>query len=170
MGITHLALDFRARHQRRDRIDHQNVDGVGAHQRIDDFERLLTRIGLRHDQFVDVDAQLLGIARIKRMFGVDERGRAADLLRFGDGMQRQRRLARTFRAVNLDDPPLGQAANAKRDVEAERAGRDRFDLQLFARPQLHRAALAEGAVDLGQRRVQCFLSVHSPVLLGIDEG
>jgi hypothetical protein len=43
-------------------------------------------------------------------------------------MQRQRRLARAFGAVDLDDPALGQAADAQRDVEAERAGRGRLDI------------------------------------------
>ncbi len=169
MAVAHFAFDFRPRHQRGDRVDHQHVDSVGAHQRIDDFQRLFARVGLRHDQFVNVDAQFLGIARIERMFRVHKGRRAAILLRFGNGVQRQRGLARTFRAVNLDNPPLGQAANAKSDVEAERAGRDGFNLDLFPAAQLHRRAFAKGPVDLGKRGVQCFLSVHSPVLLGIDE-
>ena len=169
MAVAHFAFDFRARNQRGDRVHHQHVDRVGADQRVDDFQRLLARIGLRHDQFVDVDAQLLGIDGVERMFGVDEGRGPARLLRFGDGMQRQRRLARAFGPVNLDAAALGQAANAQRDVEAERSGRDRFDLHLLARSQLHRRALAEGAVDLGERRLQCFLSVHIPRLLGIDK-
>jgi hypothetical protein len=72
VAIAHFAFDFGARHQRGDRIDHQHVDRVRAHQRIDDFERLFAGIGLRDDQFVDVDAQLLGIDRIERVFGIDE--------------------------------------------------------------------------------------------------
>jgi hypothetical protein len=43
-------------------------------------------------------------------------------------MQRQRRLARAFRPVDLDDPALGQAADAERDVEPQRAGRGRLDV------------------------------------------
>ena len=43
-------------------------------------------------------------------------------------VQRQRRLARGFRPVDLDDAALGQAADAERDVEPERAGRDRLDV------------------------------------------
>jgi hypothetical protein len=37
------------------------------------------------------------------VFGVDEGADAALLLGFGDGLQRKRRLARAFRAVDLDD-------------------------------------------------------------------
>jgi hypothetical protein len=55
------------------------------------------------------------------MFGVDEGADAALLLRLRHGVQRQRRLARAFRPVDLDDPALRQAANAERDVEPERA-------------------------------------------------
>src|SRR3546814_15034766 len=60
MAVAHLALDLRARHERRDRIDHEHVDRIRADQSIDNFERLLAGIGLRDDQLVDVDAQLLG--------------------------------------------------------------------------------------------------------------
>jgi hypothetical protein len=144
MAVAHLALDLGPRHERGDRIDHQHVDRVRSHQRIGDLQRLLAGVGLRHDQFVDVDAQLLGIDRIERMFGVDEGGGAARLLRLGDGMQRERRLARRFRPVNFDHAAARQAADAERDIEPERAGRDRLDLDAFlSAAQLHRRALAE---------------------------
>jgi hypothetical protein len=38
-------------------------------------------------------------------------------------VQRQSRFARAFRPVDFDDASARQAANAKRNVEAERAGR-----------------------------------------------
>jgi hypothetical protein len=97
VAVAHLAFDFGAGHQRGDRVDHQHVDRVGTDQRVGDFQRLFAGIGLRDDQLVDVDAQLLGIDRIERVFGVDESGGAAVLLRFGDDVQRQRGLARAFR-------------------------------------------------------------------------
>ena len=135
-------------------------------ERVGDLERLLAGIRLRDDQFVDIDAQFPGIDRVERMLGVDEGGGAARLLRLGDDVEREGRLARAFRAVDLDDPAAGQAADTERDVEAERAGRHHLHLHLLARSQLHRAALAEGAVDLRQGGVEGFLLVHivrSPV-------
>ena len=94
------------------------------------------------------------------MLGVDEGGGAAGLLRLGDGVQRERRLARAFRAVNLDDPAARQAADAERDVEPEAAGRDRLDLDLLAAAEPHRRALAERAVDLRERGLERLLPVH----------
>ena len=126
--IAHLAFDFGARRQRRDRIDDQHVDRAGAHQRVGDLQRLLAGIGLRDQQVVEIDAELAGIDRIERMLGVDEGADAALLLGLGDGVQRQRRLAGGFRPVDLDDAAARQAADAERDVEAERAGRDGLDL------------------------------------------
>jgi hypothetical protein len=41
------------------------------------------------------------------MLGIDEGADAALLLGFGDGVQRQRRLARGFRPVDLDDAARG---------------------------------------------------------------
>ena len=58
--------------QRRDRVDDEHVDRAGAHQRIGDLERLLAGVGLRDQQVLDLDAELLGIGRIERMLGVDE--------------------------------------------------------------------------------------------------
>jgi hypothetical protein len=42
------------------------------------------------------------------------------LLRLRDNLQGDRRLARRFRAVDLGDTPLGNAADTKRDVKRER--------------------------------------------------
>ena len=44
-------------------------------------------------QFVDIDAQLACIDRIKRMFRIDEGCRATRLLGFGNGVKRKCRLA-----------------------------------------------------------------------------
>ena len=154
MAVPHLALDFGARHQSGDRIDHQHVDRVRPHQGIDDFERLLAGVGLRHDQFVDIDAQLPGIDRIERVLGVDEGSGTAILLRFGDDVERERGLARAFRAIDFDHAAARQPADAERDVEPEAARGDRLDLHLLATTQLHRRALAERAIDLRQRRLE----------------
>ena len=159
MGVAHLALDFRARHQGGDRIDHQYVDRVGAHQCVDNFQRLLAGVGLRNDQLVGVDAERLGIDRVERMFRVNKGRRAARLLRFGNDVQRERGLARTFRSVYLDHASLWQSPDAKRDIQSETAGGDGFYFQRLALAQLHRRALAEGAVDLRQCGVERLLPV-----------
>jgi hypothetical protein len=80
-------------------------------------------------------------------------------------MQRQRRLARAFRPVDLDDAALRQATDTERDVEAERARRNRLDLDdILVRPELHDRALAERPLDLRQRRVERLAFVHGSFL------
>ena len=75
--------------------------------------------------------------------------------------RRQRRLARGFRPVNLDHAAARQAADAERDVEAQRAGRNRLDLdRLLVLAKPHDRALAEGAFDLRQRGVERLGLVH----------
>src|SRR3569623_587391 len=91
-------------------------------------ERLLASIGLRHDELVDVDPELLGIDRVERMLGIDERGSAAILLRFGDDVQSERGLARAFWPVHFAHAATRQPADPERDVEPEAPGRDRLDL------------------------------------------
>ena len=161
LAVAHLAFELGARHQRGDRIDHQHVDRAGAHQRVGDFERLLAVIGLRDQQVVDLDAELARIDRIERVLGIDEGADAALLLRFGDGVQRERGLAGGFRPVDLDHAAARQAADAERDVEPERAGGDRLDVhRLVVLAELHDRALAEGALDLGERGIKGFRLVH----------
>ena len=77
---------------------------------------------------LEIDAELRAHSRVERVLGVDEAADAAALLRLGDDVQRQRRLAGGLRPVDLDDAAARQAADAERDVEPERAGRDRLDL------------------------------------------
>ena len=84
------------------------------------------------------------------MFGVDERRHAAELLRLGDDLQRQRRLARRLRPEDLDDAAARHAADAEGVVEADgRRSRSTAiggDGVLLA--QAHDRALAELLLDL----------------------
>ena len=89
------------------------------------------------------------------MFRVNESAGAAALLRLGDRMQCQGGLARTLRPIHLDDPAARQAADAKGDVQPQRAGRDDLDLLVpGAGAHAHDGALAERAFDLRDRRLQ----------------
>ena len=154
-AVAHLAFDLGPRRQGRHRVDDDDVHRAGAHQGVGDLQRLLAGVRLGDQQVVEVDPQLVGVGGIQRVLGVDEGGGAAGLLHLGHHVQGQGGLARAFRPVDLDHPPLGQAADAQRHVEAERAGGDRLDLDDLALvAQLHHRALAEGPVDLGQRRFQ----------------
>ena len=142
-------------------FDDDDRDRAGAHQRLGDLERLLAGVGLGDQELVDVDAELLGVDRVERVLGVDEGADAALALLLGDDVQRQRGLARALRPVDLDDPALRQAADAERDVEADRAGRDRLDVERGRRSEPHDRALAEAALDLRQRGFERLLLVHA---------
>ena len=94
------------------------------------------------------------------MLGVDEGGGAAHALRLGDDVQRERGLARRLRAVDLGDAAARDAADAERDVERQRAGRDDRDLvQGAALPQAHDRALAELAVDGREGQIEGLAAV-----------
>jgi hypothetical protein len=83
------------------------------------------------------------------MFGIDEGGHAAELLRLRDDLQRQRGLARRLRAEDLDDAAARHAADAERVVDADRAGGDGIDrLNGALLAEAHDRALAELLFDL----------------------
>jgi len=125
-------------------------------QRVGDFERLLAVVGLRDEQVVDVHAEFLCVETVERMLGVDEGCDAARLLRLGDRMDRQRRLARRFGAVDLDDTPFGIAAHAERHVERDRPrGNDRHVDDLAA-VHAHDRPFAEILFDFVHDRAKHF--------------
>ncbi len=119
MRIAHLAFDLGLGRQRRYRVDHHHVYRPRAHQHVGNLERLLAGIRLRHQQVVDLHAELLRVGRIERVLGIDEGSGAAELLRLGDRLQRQGRLARGFRPIDLDHPSPRQAADTERNVQAQ---------------------------------------------------
>ena len=129
--------------ERGDGVDDDDVDGAGAHERLGDLERLLAGVGLRNQQVVDIDAELLGVIGIERVLGVDEAADAAALLRLGDDVQGQRGLARGFRPEDLDDAAARQSADAEREVEADRAGGDRLDIHRVLVAEADERAFAE---------------------------
>lgn len=153
--IAHVAFDLGARHECGDRVDHHDIHGVRAHQRLTDFERLLAVVRLGDEQIIDIDAAARCVHRIERMLGVDERSDAAHLLRFGDDVLRQRRFPAGLGPVDFNNATARHAADAKRNVERNRSGGNDFDRQLgtgFAHP--HDRTLAVLAVDLAHSRCQ----------------
>jgi hypothetical protein len=117
------------------------------------------RVGQRHEQRVDVHTELLGVLRVERVLRVDEGGDSAGLLRVGDGVERQRRLARRLRTVDLDDAPAGKSSDAERDVEGDGSGGDHGDRGTLVAAEAHDGSLAELAVDLCECRLKGFLAV-----------
>src|SRR5208283_1790944 len=139
------------------RVDYQHVDRARLHQGLGDLQRLLAVVRLRDEQILDLDAELARVGRVERVFGVDKRAGTARLLRFRDTFQRERGLARRFRAVDFYYAPARQSTHAEREVESERAGRYDGDIarnRLLA--ELHDRALAELFFDLAQREVERF--------------
>jgi hypothetical protein len=94
------------------------------------------------------------------VLGVDERADAAATLGFRHHVVDERRLARRLRAEDLDDASARQPADAERQVEGERAGRDGADRYGGAVVHLHDRPLAELALDLAERDVECLLAIH----------
>src|SRR5439155_25766436 len=132
----HLALDFGTRHQRGDRIDDDDVYAARTNENLDDLERLFAVVRLRDQQVVEVDTQLLRVRGIERMLRIDERRHAASFLRFGNHLERQRRLAGRLRSKNLDDTASWHTAHAERVIDADGSGRNGVD-------RLNRALLTQ---------------------------
>ncbi|MNW56817.1 hypothetical protein D3C74_345610 [compost metagenome] len=159
MAVTHLALDLGLGHERRDRVDDDDVDGARADQHVRDLEGLLARVRLRDEQRVGVDAQLLRVLGVQRVLGVDERRDAARALGAGHGVERDGRLAAGLGAVDLHDTAAREAADAERDVQGDRPGGDDLDRRATLVAEAHHRSLAEVAVDLCEGGFERLLAV-----------
>ena len=115
MAVAHLALDLRARNERRHGVHNDNIDGVGAHERLGDLERLFAGIRLRNEQRIYVYAERGRIDRVKCVLHVDKRRVAAHFLAFGDAVERQGGLTGGFRPVDLNDSAARQTADTERE-------------------------------------------------------
>ena len=83
-------------------------------------------IRLRDEKVLEIDAELLCVLRIQRMFRIDERRHAAGLLRLGNHLQCKCGFTGRLGTEDLDDAAAGKAANAERIVDADGAGGDRL--------------------------------------------
>ena len=90
MGIAHITFDLGSGNERGDRIDNDQFERIGANQHLDDLERLLSRVGLRHEKVIEIDSETTGIGRIESVLGIDESGDPTVSLRAGNHVKRQR--------------------------------------------------------------------------------
>jgi len=153
VAVAHLTFDLGARDQRRDAVQHDDVQRATAHQRLGDLQRLLGRVGLGNVQVLDVDADPRRVARIERVLHVDERADAAALLGLGDGVQADRGLARAFRPVDFGDAPARDAPYTDRDIHRERSGRDRVHVHVYGVTQANDGPVSEPLGEIGHCRL-----------------
>ena len=77
------------------------------------------------------------------MFGIDEGGYTSCLLRFGNGMNRQGCLTRTFGTVDFDNASARITSYAQGEIKRDAARRNHFDLLHLLVTQFHDGALTE---------------------------
>jgi hypothetical protein len=140
--------------KRRHAVDDDDIHCIGTHQRLGDLQRLLAGVRLADVEVVDVDADLGGVGGVERVLHIHKAADAAQPLRLGDHMQAERRLAGTFRAVDLHHAPARKAADAQRNVQAQAAAGNGFDVELGGIAQLHHHTFAVLLVQVGQRRFE----------------
>src|SRR5471032_2316989 len=172
LRLAHLALELGPRNQRCNRVDDHDVDRAGAHQHFADLQRLLAGVGLRDEQVFGAYPKLARVADVERVLRVDEGRHPAGLLRLGDDVQGQGRLAGGFRPVDFDHAPARNAADAQRQVKRDRTRRDSRDVlpqRLFA-AEPHDHAFAELLLDGRDRKLDSllFFNVRQEFLQGHD--
>src|SRR4030095_2593588 len=106
-------------------------------------------VRLRDQKIVGLNAELLRVSQVQRMFGIDISSHAALLLRLSYDLQRQGRLTGSFRSIDLDDAAARHTADPQSNIESERTGRDYGDVFHYAPlAELHDRPFAQLPFDL----------------------
>ena len=140
--VAHVAFNFRTGDEGGNRVDDNQVNRARTHECLGDFKRLFACIRLGDEELVNHYAAFGSINWIERVFHVDISCRAAASLAFSHNMLAKRGFARRFRTVNFGDAGFGDAADAKRHIQRERAGWDGFHLHLVRFTEAHDASFA----------------------------
>ena len=83
---------------------------------------MLTAVGLRDKEVIDIYAQFLRIEAVKGMFGIDDGCYATHFLCFCNGMYCQCCFTRRFGTINFDYTATWITTNAKRRIQTNRTG------------------------------------------------
>ena len=122
VGVAHIPLDFRLRHQGGHAVHHNGIHGAAPHQLLGDVQGLLAAVGLGNEQFFQVQAAVGGVGRVKGVFGVHIGGDPALFLGFGHNVDGQGGLAGGLAAIDLGNPPPGDAAGPQGNVQGQGTG------------------------------------------------
>ena len=153
-GIADLAVEFLLGDQGGDGVEHDDVDGVGADERLADLQGFLAGGGLGDEQVVEVDAEFAGVLGVERVLDVDEGGEAAAFLGLGDDGEGEGGFAGGFRAEDFDDAAAGEAADAEGAVDEQVAGGDDIDIDALVVAEAHDGGFAEFLLDVGDGEVE----------------
>ena len=117
MTVTHLAFNFSFWRKRGNRVDDDHINGTRTHQHVTDFQCLLARIRLRHQQVINLNAKRFRVNRIQCVLSINERTGFSGFLSFCDNLQCQRGFTARFRSVNFNDTSKWQTTDAEGDIK-----------------------------------------------------
>ena len=86
VAVAHVTLDFALGSECGHGVDHQHIDCRRADKLLGNLQGLLTVVGLRNEEVVDIHAEFLGIKTVEGMLGIDDGSHAPLALCLGYGM------------------------------------------------------------------------------------
>ena len=158
LSVSHFSFDFSTRGEGSDGVDDHNVYRVGTNERFNDFETLLTRVGLGEEQIVNVHSDAFGVSRIECVFGVNKGGLASALLNFSNHVKGERGFTGTFWTVDFDHTAFWNST-AERQIERNGAGWNGFNIHVFGFSQFHDGPRSETLFNLGKSEFEGFFAV-----------
>lgn len=116
MLVPHLPLNLRPGDQGGHRVHHDHVHRPRAGEELHDLQGLLARVGLGDQEVLHLDAEALGVQGVQGVLRIHEGGHPAPPLGLGDDGEGEGGLAPGLGAIDLHDPPPGDAADPQGEV------------------------------------------------------
>ena len=154
MVVAHFTFDLGLRDEGRHGVDDDHVHRARPDQDVGDFQSLLSRIRLRHEEVLDVHTELLGVIDVHGVLRIDKRRHAPRPLRIRGYVERQSRLPAGFGPIDLRDAAAGDPADADCSIEIERSSGNGRHPDARLRTDPHDGALAATLLDLRNRKVE----------------
>ena len=159
VSVPHVTLNLGAGHQCGNGVHHHEVDRARAHQHVRNFEGLLSGIGLRDQELVNIHTQCFCIIGIQRVLRIHKRGDSAVGLGVGNRVEGECGFTRGLGAINLDDAAARQTADAERDIESNRTGGNNRNGWPLVRAESHDRPFSKLAINLRESRLKGFFAV-----------
>src|SRR6266540_4304906 len=140
--IANFTFQLCSGDQRCHRINDNYVEGIGAHQRLANPKRFLSRARLRDEQIIKIDTESLCVGRIERVLDIDKRRQATAFLCLRDHSKSERCLPRRLRTKHFDDSAAWESAHSERPIDQDVARWNNVDIDDLFVTETHDRAFA----------------------------
>lgn len=162
MAVAHIAINFVLRNKCGNRVNDHNIHRARAHKCFGNFKSLFAVIRLRNEKRINVDAECLGVHRVKACSASINAASPPSFCTSAMTCRATVVLPEDSGPVDFNDSSARHTADAERHIERQRSGRNGADIHGGIFAELHDRAFAIRFFNLAQALFQALSSYRPP--------